>query len=115
MSSNKDWTLRIRHILDSIAKIQKYIEGLSRGAFESNSMAIDAVVRNFQIIGEAVRHIPNEVQAAHPEVPWTEMRAMRHVLVHRYEAVDIETVWTTASVDLPPLVPILINLLDEEK
>jgi uncharacterized protein with HEPN domain len=84
-----------------------YTADLRLEAFSTNPMVIDAVVRNFQIIGEAARHIPDEIQAAHPDIPWHDMRAMRHVLVHRYDAVDVETVWITASTDLPPLVPML--------
>jgi uncharacterized protein with HEPN domain len=113
MSSTKDWRIRIQHILESIARIQKYLDGLTEETFSSDDKTQDAVVRNFQIIGEAVRHVPDAIQHAHSEVPWAEMRAMRHVLVHRYEAVDIPTVWTTATSDLPPLVPLLRSLLGE--
>jgi uncharacterized protein with HEPN domain len=113
MSSTKDWTIRVRHILDAIAKIQRYVAGLTEETFGADSMVVDAVVRNFQIIGEAVRHIPDDVQQSHPELPWSEMRNMWHLLVHQYDVVDVAIVWTTVRDDLPPLVPLLTHLLDE--
>ena len=113
MSSAEDWTIRIRHILDAIARIQDYTHEMTADSFAAHAMAVDAVVRNFQVIGEATRHIPKGVQLDHPEIPWTRMRDMRHVLVHRYEIVDLPTVWSTVQNDLPPIVPLLSKLLNE--
>ena len=58
---------------------------------------VDAVSYCFGIIGEAARHVPDEVAVAHPELPWAEMRAMRNVVVHEYFGVTLETRWKTAS------------------
>lgn len=78
-------------------------------------MAVDAVVRNFQVIDEAVRHVPDDVQEKTPTIPWRDMRNMRHRLIHRYEQIDAMTVWTTARHDLPPLVPLLRQLVDSSQ
>ncbi len=111
MSSERNWTLRIEHLLDAIAKIEQYTENMSETTFANNSLVVDAVIRNFLVIGEAVRHIPNEVQGAHPEIPWTLMRGMRNVLVHNYDHLRSDIVWRTIQNDLPPLVEPLRRLL----
>ena len=84
MSTERRWQIRIEHILEAINKIERYTAGLSEEAFANQDMAVDAVIRNFQVIGEAARHIPDDVQARYPEVPWSLMQGMRHILVHDY-------------------------------
>ena len=113
MSSAKDWTIRIGHVLDAIARIQAYTDGLTEKSFAADFKTQDAVVRNFEIIGEAVRHVPHEITKTHRDIPWRDMRNMRNVLTHRYEEVKVPTVWKTIQEDLPPLVPLLQKLLDE--
>jgi uncharacterized protein with HEPN domain len=78
---------------------------------EKNEMAIDAVVRNFEIIGEAANNIPSEVQLANPQVPWKQMIEMRNFLIHEYFGVDLTTVWQTEHKYLPPLKDQLLHLL----
>jgi uncharacterized protein with HEPN domain len=113
MSVDKRWQIRIEHILEAIDKIQRYAAGLTEDTFSSQCMAVDAINRNFQVIGEAVRHIPNEVQARYPEVPWSLMQGTRHVLVHDYYAVKLDIVWRTIQQSLPPLLEPLRNKLQE--
>lgn len=72
---------------------------------------MDAVVRNFAVIGEAAANLPAEVAAAHPDVPWRVMAEMRNVLVHQYFGVDVTILWETAERDLPPLVPRLEQMI----
>ena len=109
----RKWRFRIAHILDSIERIRSYTRGMSYEAFCDDPMVVDAVIRNFTIIGEAVAQIPGEVQSAHPAVPWTVMRGMRNVLVHEYDRVQTQVVWTTIQQDLPALVPLLHPILEE--
>jgi len=72
------------------------VEGKSLAAFISDDLTLDAVSRCFGIIGEAAAHVPEEVVAAHPEIPWADMRGMRNVVVHEYFGVTNETLWKTA-------------------
>lgn len=88
---------------------------MSREGFHQDPKTIDAVVQNFTVIGEAVRHIPGEVQAAHRGVPWAAMRGMRNAMVHEYHRIDVGVVWQTIQEDLPPLVPLLEAVLGEEE
>ena len=69
--------------------------------FCKNEMLIDAVVRNFEIIGEAVRNIPVEIQNKYPEVEWKEALGFRNILIHEYFGVDIEALWDTINNDIP--------------
>ena len=112
MSCVDDWNFRLQHILEAIARIQEYTAGLPRREFDANQMLIDAVVRNFEILGEAARHVPKHIQDSHPEVPWKEMQKMRHVLVHDYYMVNLDIVWSAIQNDLPPLIAPLEHLLE---
>ena len=115
MSSPRKWAFRIEHILDAIAKIQQYTAGLTEASFAGQSMVVDAVIRNFQVIGEAARRVPDEVQAQFPHIPWSLMIGMRHIVVHGYDAVRLDIVWRTIEHDLPPLIEPLQELLAHAK
>lgn len=107
----REWRLRIEDILDAAGRIARYVEGKDLAAFSSDDLTLDAVSRCFGIIGEAVVHVPNEVIAAHPEIPWAEMRGMRNIVVHEYFGVTNETLWKTAREDVPAIVGPLRELL----
>lgn len=70
-------------------------------------MAMDAIERNLQIIGEAVNHLPAEITDAHSEVPWSQIRGFRNILVHQYFGVDADVVRDVADTHLPPLAEVL--------
>jgi uncharacterized protein with HEPN domain len=72
---------------------------------------LDAVVRNFEIIGEATKNISAEVKEANPQIPWKEMAGMRDKLAHEYFGVDVEILWRTAKNRLPALKPQIEELL----
>lgn len=107
----REWRLRIEDILDAAGRIKRYVEGRDLAAFVSDDLTLDAVSRCFGIIGEAATHIPKEVVAGHPEIPWADMRAMRNIVVHEYFGVTNETLWKTAREDLPTIVEPLRKLL----
>jgi uncharacterized protein with HEPN domain len=107
----REWRLRIEDILDASARIARYIEGRNLAEFSVDDRTLDAVCRCFGVIGEAAAHIPDEVVAAHPEIPWAEMRGMRNIVVHEYFGVTNETLWKTAVEDLPAIVDPLRSLL----
>jgi uncharacterized protein with HEPN domain len=95
MSAHRKWHFRIEHILEAVAKIQRYTAGMSEAAFAADRLVVDAVERNFTVIGEAARQIPTDIQAKHSDIPWALIQGMRNVLVHEYDAVRLDVVWRT--------------------
>jgi uncharacterized protein with HEPN domain len=88
-----------------------YTAGMTYETFRDNQLVIDAVVRNLEVIGEAARHIPEQIQKQFPDVPWVEMKGMRNILIHEYFGVSLEIVWQTVKENLPPVEPKLKELL----
>jgi uncharacterized protein with HEPN domain len=113
--SRRLWKHRITDIIDSIKKIQKYVEQVEFEDFQRDEKTIDAVIRNFIVIGEAARHIPGDISAKYPNIPWRVMGDMRNFAVHEYWGVEMRTIWKTIQDDLPPLLPNLNLLIDSEK
>ena len=109
----RDARLYLYDILESIEKIEQYTANLTFEDFAANSMVVDAVVRNFEIIGEASSHIPDDIQSKYSEVPWFEMKGMRNIMVHEYFRVDHKIVWMTARESLPALVLMIERIIAE--
>lgn len=91
----------LKDIIRAIDNIENYTRGVDYRSFESNQEKIDAVLRNFEIIGEAVKNLPNEIKRKHKEIEWKSISGMRDVLIHEYFGVDLETVWKAVKEDLP--------------
>jgi uncharacterized protein with HEPN domain len=102
MAADRD-VLYIRHILEATNRILEYTSGIDRSSFLALPMVQDAVVRQLEIIGEAVKHLSVEFRDAHPSVRWRDIAGMRDKLVHDYFGVDMEAVWRTVADDVPPL------------
>ncbi|HEY8901399.1 MAG TPA: DUF86 domain-containing protein [Chthoniobacterales bacterium] len=100
-------TALLRDILDSALAIRSYLEGVSRDRFLENVEKQDAVLRRFEIIGEAASRLSAEARAFFPSLPFRSMRGMRNIIAHDYGDVDIEQVWTTVEADLPEMIETL--------
>lgn len=104
----------LQHILDAIQRIDRYVEDLSEIAFLSDEKTQDAVIRNFEIIGEACNNVTKHhagFAEMHAEVPWGFAYEMRNALAHGYFKVDFEIVWKTIHQDLPGLAVDIERLL----
>lgn len=112
--SERDYRLFLNDILDSIEKIEEYTSGMDFRKFTSNQMAIDAVIRNFEIIGEAAKNIPDDVQTKYPSVPWNKMKAMRNIVIHEYFGVDVNITWKTIRKSLPNLKAKVLEAVERE-
>ncbi len=99
----RDYSVYLRDILEAVGKIRSYMAGLSQQAFSEDSRTIDAVIRNLEIIGEAVRMVPGEVRSAHPDVEWKKIAGLRDILIHRYFGIDLEIVWDVVQTKIPAL------------
>jgi len=107
----RDWRVRVADILSAVQDIDSHRATLTAQTFERDRKAVHAVLFNLVVIGEAARNVPDEVQKAHPEVPWADMCAMRNFVAHGYFAVSAAIVWATITEDLPVLVEPLRRLL----
>ena len=112
--SPRNWRMRVQDILDAIRKIQDYTRDATPDSLRADWKTVDAVVRNLTVIGEAARHVPAEVQARYPDIPWDDMRDMRNVVVHEYFRVSHPILWRTIRNNLPPLTEKLQALLEAE-
>lgn len=93
--------LFLEDILEAISKIESYTESLTFEEFQKDEKTIDAVVRNFEIMGEAVNNIPESLKEEYPEVEWKEVIGFRNIMIHEYFGVDTEAVWETIHSNLP--------------
>jgi uncharacterized protein with HEPN domain len=111
--SSRRWKFFVEDILQAIERIQTYVEGTSFEEFSGNDLLLAAVERKFIIIGEAVRHIPDEIITTYPSVPWRQMADMRNMVAHVYWGVDPRYLWDTVHRDLPTVIPLLRQVLAE--
>lgn len=112
--SAREWRFRIEDILLSLEGIASDVEGLNYDEFMSDRKTRNSVARELEIMGEAARHIPPDIEVICPQIPWRLMRDMRNVIAHEYFGVDWQIVWETAVNDLPVLVPLLRYLLQDK-
>lgn len=94
---------RLKHILDSINKIEEVFNELNYEKFVEDWRSQDVIIRNLEIIGEAANRIDNDVKEKYPEVQWIYATAMRNFLIHKYFDVDVKAVWNTIEIDIPVL------------
>lgn len=112
MSPERNWRMRVDDILTCIRKIKSYTRNMTFEQFDADDKTKDAVIRNFEIIGEAASHIPLEIQDKFPHLDWLEMRGMRNIIAHAYFGISMSIIWRTAEHDLPKLEKELQNILD---
>lgn len=109
-SFRREWRFYIDDMIGFAEKVLSYTDGLSPSDFVASGLNYDATLRNLELIGEAATHVPDEVRAAHPEIPWRMIIATRNRLIHGYLGIDDDTVWSIVRDDLPTLLPLLNSL-----
>ena len=100
----------LRHIVDAIKDIEAYTAG-GREEFFATKIIQDAVIRNLEIIGEAVKNLTPAFRSEHPDFPWKQIAGLRDVLIHHYFGVDLDSVWLVVESRLPHLLQRLEPLL----
>jgi len=104
----------LSHIQDSLIKIQKYTQDGPQ-VFIADSMAQDAVIRNFEIIGEATKKLSDAIKATEPDIPWRSVAGFRDVLIHDYMGVDVNEVWNVVQNHVPQLYLAITRMLESGK
>ncbi len=95
--------LFIEDILESIKLIEKYIKNISKENLDNNQKLKDSIVRRLEIIGEAVKNIPDNFRKKYPEVPWKKIAGLRDIIIHTYFSIDLDITWNIIKKDLPDL------------
>jgi uncharacterized protein with HEPN domain len=91
-------------ILYAAQAIRRFVDGITKEQFLANEEKYEAVNRKFEIMGEAARRLSPEARQEFPDIPWDLVTAMRNILIHDYDDVNLNLVWQTAQNDLPPLI-----------
>lgn len=108
-----DDLLFLIHIRDSLREVRAFVANETREGFLENRMLQNAVMRSFEVVGEASRRVSGEYRERHPEVPWRLMGDFRNKLIHDYFALDLEIIWKTAVEDTPTLLEQIERLVEE--
>ena len=106
---------RVDHMIESINKIFSYTEDLGYEEFHNSGLVQDAVVKNFEVIGEAAYHITSELKEKYSNIEWKRIQGLRHVLVHDYYKVNPEILWNTKDEHLQDLLVDLEGLIEVER
>ncbi|MCX6822164.1 MAG: DUF86 domain-containing protein [Candidatus Aenigmarchaeota archaeon] len=109
----KDTSVFIKHILESIERIEEYVKEISEKQFFEETQVQDAIIRRIEIIGEATKNLPNGFRKKHSEVPWNEITGARDKLIHGYFGVDLDLTWDIVKKDLPELKKKVEKILKE--
>ena len=112
--SRRDPMTRVRHMLDHVREAVEMARHRTRADLDTDRMLNLALVRLMEIVGEAAAQIPGEFRVRHPDVPWRDVADLRNRLIHGYDAVDFDMLWTIMQDDLPPLIRSLESIIEHE-
>ncbi|MDP2753169.1 MAG: DUF86 domain-containing protein [Nitrospirota bacterium] len=111
----RDYSLYLQDIFDAMRAIEKFVEGMSFEEFRQDDKTSSAVIRKFEIIGEAAKQIPEEIRNKYPVIPWKEMAGMRDRLIHFYFGIKYDLVWHTIKDVIPQVKPAIQEILKSLK
>ena len=109
----RDYKVYLEDILEAIGKIHRYTKELSQEVFSSDEKTLDAVVRNLEIIGEAIKKVPGKIRSKHSEVEWKRIAGLRDILIHEYFGIDVAIIWDIVQNKLPVLEKQINQILSE--
>jgi uncharacterized protein with HEPN domain len=109
---SRDPQLRLEDILEATLAIETYIQGFTYETFLCDRRTVDAVIRNLEIIGEAVKHLPEEMTGGFPDIPWRAIAGFRDILAHCYFRTEDSIIWDSAAIHNPALIAACRKLLN---
>ncbi|MBS3101704.1 DUF86 domain-containing protein [Candidatus Woesearchaeota archaeon] len=107
----RDNKLFVKDIIDAMGHIEEFVGGITLDELKEDEKTSSAVIRKFEVIGEAVKYMPNNVKDKHKEIQWKSMAGMRDRLIHAYFGIDYKLVWAAIKTEIPKLKPKLKKLL----
>jgi uncharacterized protein with HEPN domain len=110
----KNNSVYIKHILDQITHIENFMRGVSEEQFNTDIEKEYAIIRCFEIIGEASKKIDDIFRNKYPQIPWRKMAAFRDVLIHDYDRLVSEVIWKTVIDEIPSLKDSLVQIMNDE-
>lgn len=114
----KNDSVYLRHILNSIERIEEYTEGMEKDDFLSSNLVQDGTIRQIEIIGEATKNLSKNIREKYSQISWSDIAGMRDRLIHHYFGVNLNAVWDTVKIDLPILkdeIMVILDVLETEK
>jgi uncharacterized protein with HEPN domain len=111
----KDWRIYVEDILDAMDKAEVLLAGMSYDGFEADWRIQFAVTRALEIVGEATKRLPMSIRDQYPHIPWKDMAGMRDIIIHSYDNVNLQVVWTVVIQDIPQIKPQLQQILADYK
>lgn len=111
----REFILYLEDMLQSMERIEEYLGNIDFGKFKQTYIVVDAIIRNFEIIGEASKNVPIEVQEKYPEIPWKKMYGLRNLISHEYFGIDYEMIWEISKNNLPQNRLDLLEIIKNEK
>lgn len=96
-------SLYVKDILDAIASIESFTDGMNYARFKDDDKTSSAVIRKLEILGEATKSIPSEIRQGHKDIPWADMAKTRDKIIHGYFGIDYDVIWKTIKERLPTI------------
>ena len=112
---SRTYDIYLQDIVEAINHIESYVQDTTRFQFETDRMRFDAVVRNLEVIGEAVKRVPDSIRENYPSVAWRKIAGLRDRLIHAYFDIDIEIIWDIVQSELPILKSQIQQIVSEQR
>ena len=107
----RDHNLYLKDMLEAIRKIENYSENITLDTLVEDELVQDAIIRNLEILGEAVKNIPEHVKNENPDIEWKKIAGLRDIITHAYFGIDVEIIWDVVENKIPSLKKSLLEIL----
>jgi len=109
----RDYRLYLKDIVEAMEDIENFVEGIELDEFKQDDKTSSAVIRKFEVIGEATKRIPEDIRHKYSQIPWKEMAGMRDKLIHFYFGIDYKLVWQTIKHRIPQIKPVICQIMED--